>query len=321
LIHTCAARWVRRSTALAGLACAVGLPWPGAPGLAAQGLESEAAFLTIPSGAAVVGLGRAATSLRDHRATFYNPAAGAWLQRPVFGLNRYDGPLGFLAHRVTATLAAGDIAVIQAAMQVQSFGEFTLDDEVGGTGSYEPQNVIAELGIQRALGQRLAVGARGKWIESRITGVDAARAMALDLGLLLAVPGLPATVGVALVDAGHGLSGAGGAGGEAPLPTRLRVGASGSLGLGRGVRLVLAADAAAPPRDWSALSRYAGVALDLREQVVLRAGRLAETLIETNVGTTFGMGFRLGGLEVDFARELGANRLGNETHISLGYRP
>lgn len=297
-----------RAAALA--LCLVLLPSAGAP----QGIESEAAFLTIPIGARLVGMGRAGVALEDAQAAFYNPALVA-LAAPRVALHRYDGPIGFLVHDATAAFRAGALGNVQVGLQVQTFGEFEISDEAGSLGTFDPQNVIGSVGLARSFGRSVAAGVRAKWIHSRVSPGGHGQGLGADAGVTFDAPGLPIRIGLAALDVGPDLSIDGN---DAPLPTRLRAGVAGRIPAGDW-NVLLAVDADASPHDTGVGGTRAGLAVGWRDAVTLRGGWLRETLVESNDGYTFGLGVRLGRFSVDFAREIGVNHLGDEIHFSLEY--
>jgi hypothetical protein len=73
-------------------------------------------------------------------------------------------------------------------------------------------------------------------------------------------------------------------------------------------------------RNLATASQYLGLEFGVRNTLFVRGGLVFETLIETNTGSTLGVGLRLGAVGFDLARELGVNQLGDETHLSLSVR-
>jgi len=284
----------------------------------AQVLEKEAAFLLIPSGARTVGLGRAVVSIADAQAAFYNPAATAWSPLAL-SVSRYDGPLDFVAWRLAGHLRAGN-HVISIGAQVQSFGEFQLADEFAVIGTYEPQNLIVELGLSRHVSAGMVAGMRAKLVDSRVAPGVSATGFAADMGFVWRVPHAPVQLGASLLDLGTALRYGTGEANRARLPTRLRAGASMETPLAGRARLLLTADANVAPHDTRAFSQFLGGAITWDGLVTARAGFIRETLLEPSTGWSFGLGFNLGIVSFDLGREIGVNNLGSETHISLGYR-
>jgi hypothetical protein len=255
----------------------------------------------------------------DLQAAFYNPAISAWSSQPSVAVSRYDGPLDFVVHRAAGTIVLGGRNAVTVGLQVQSFGEFTLADESGVTGSYRPQNTIVELAAGRRIGTTLVLGVRGKWIDSQVAPGFGARGIAGDAGVVWRVTGLPLRVGAALTDFGPALE-YGGSAGQARLPTRIRMGVSADASLPARTTVHLAMDVQASPREWNTFSQFAGVAIEYDGVLSARAGFIRETLLEASTGATFGLGIHIAAFTIDLAREMGVNRLGDESHFSLGFR-
>ncbi|MHC4093430.1 MAG: hypothetical protein ACYSVY_24690, partial [Planctomycetota bacterium] len=67
---------------------------PGSAG--GQDFDREVAFLTIPTGARVVGLGRAGSSLAgEFQSVNWNPAVLAGVEGVMPLMSHYDGPFDF----------------------------------------------------------------------------------------------------------------------------------------------------------------------------------------------------------------------------------
>jgi hypothetical protein len=314
------ARIAAASTVLALLALAH-------PGRASgQGFEREAAFLTVPMGARVVGIGRAAVSLNGElQGIRWNPAALASIQQVEPLASHYDGPLDFKFNYLAVAFPVGKAGVLAVAADVQSFGEVSLSGATGApSGVIEPNNLILGVTFGRELLPRLALGVTGKWVRSELGGELNGDTFAFDVGLLWRpLEQVPLDLGASTLNVGPDLKLE--QGGESnPLPGRLRWGASYDLLAhllreGR-LNLLVAFDSEHALRDLGTSSQFIGAELGIAHVLFLRGGYIAETLIETNTGGTFGVGLALGPLRFDLARELGVNQLGDETHITLAAR-
>ncbi|NIR44731.1 MAG: PorV/PorQ family protein [Gemmatimonadetes bacterium] len=311
---------------VAGLALTLLVCPPGATG---QGFEDEAAFLTAPMGARIVGIGRAAVSIRGEvQGTPWNPATLAGINSVEPLASHYDGPLDFKFNYLAVAVPAGKVGVFSFAANVQSFGEISISDGLGTTlGTVTPGNLIVTLSYGREILPRFALGVSGKWIRSELSGDLTGDTYAFDAGLLWRPwRAAPLDLGASLVNLGPDLRmGDGPNAGGSPLPGRLRFGASydllehlvrpdGSLGL------LIAVDVEHALRDLGTGSQFVGAELGIAGVLFLRGGYIAETLIETNSGATLGLGLAIGPARFDLARELGVNQLGDETHISLTAR-
>lgn len=292
-----------------------------------QGLDREAAFLTIPTGARVVGIGRAGASLEgEPQSLSWNPASLAAVRAVTPLLSYYEGPLDFTVTQLAVALPLGELGTLGLAVNVQDFGDIPLFDASSpdvAVGSVSPNNLILGLTLGRLLPGRLAAGVTVKWVRSDLVEARSASTFAIDAGLLWAPhERVPAKLGLSAINLGPGL-GAEGAGVSSPLPGRLRLGISydvlahlrpkGDMGL------LLVTDLEHVVRHLSTGSRYFGAELRYRDALFLRAGHVSEKLIETNHGPALGIGLGLGSIRIDLAREF-VNRLGDETHLSASVR-
>lgn len=294
-----------------------------------QDFDREVAFLTIPTGARIVGLGRAAVSLgADPQSVRWNPAALASLSDVVPVVSSYDGPLDFSVNQLAVAIPLSRLGVIYASAEAQSFGEIPLT--TGGspeetTGSVSPNNLILSLGFARSLMRQLAVGLSVKWLRSELLGDLKGSSVALDAGVLWApLHRLPLRFGISVTNLGPDLRVDEMGTGSNPLPARLRYGASydvlGHLRPDGGLQLLMAFDMEHALRNLATASQYIGLELGVRNTLFVRGGLVYETLIETNTGSTLGIGLRVGAVGFDLARELGVNQLGDETHLTLSVR-
>jgi hypothetical protein len=279
----------------------------------AQDFDREVAFLLIPVGARVVGMGRAATALGgEFQSAQWNPAVVGSIADVAPLVSHYSGPLDFQVNVFAAAVPVSPLGVVAVSAQIQSFGEIELSgagspDE--SLGSIVPSNLILSFGIGRAITEGLELGLAAKWIRSELIGDLEGSTYAFDAGAIWR----PSTqVPLSL--------GTDGAGEPDPLPSRIRLGAAydvlAHLSPDAGIGLLLAADLEHALRDLGTGSQYLGAELGLRDVLFVRGGLIAETLIETNTGVTLGAGLQLGQFRIDLAWELGVNQLGDETHLS-----
>ncbi len=292
-----------------------------------QGFDREVAFLSIPSGARVVGMGRAATALAgEPQSLRWNPAVLASIREVSPLISHYDGPLDFRVNQLAVGAPAGKLGVLALSVEVQSFGSIPVAGPASpedAVGEISPSNVVLGVTFARTVVHRLSLGITAKWIRSELIEDLSGNTYAFDAGLLWhPVQRLPLDVGLSFLNVGPGLRLGNGPGVERdPLPGRLRLGAGYDvlrhLGLAEGIRLLLTAEIEHALRDLATGSQYLGAELGIREILFVRSGFIAETLIETNTGVTVGAGLALGAFRFDLARELGVNQLGDETHVSL----
>ncbi len=296
----------------------------GPDSASAQDFESEAAFLTVPMGARVVGMGRAAVSIRGElQGMRWNPGTLGSVESLEPLASHYSGPLDFKFNYLAVAIPAGSVGTFAVAADVQSFGEISLSGAPGvPLGTITPNNLVLSLTYGRELVARFAFGVTAKWIRSELSGELTGDTFAFDAGLLWKpLEQVPLDLGASILNLGPGLSVEGEGGEASPLPGRLRLGASydvlGQLAPEGRFNLLLAIDLEHAVRDLGTGSQFLGAELGVAGALFLRGGYIAETLIETNTGTTLGIGLSLGRLQLDLARELGVNQLGDETHLSI----
>lgn len=295
--------------------------------LLGQGFDREVAFLLVPTGARAVGMGRAGVTLSgDLQGARWNPATLARV--PAFSplVSSYDGPLEFRVSQLAAALPALGLGVIAISAEVQDFGEIALagpaspDDVVG---VLTPNNLILSLGFGRSVLPRLSLGLAAKWIRSDLGGELDGSTFAFDFGLLWRPFGrLPLDLGASATNIGPGLRlNAQRGSDKEPLPARIRAGVGydllGHLRPAGVIRLRIAFDIEHALRHMQTGSQFLGLELGVGEVLFVRGGWIAESLVETNTGSTVGIGLRLGVFQFDLAREMGVNQLGDETQLSL----
>lgn len=315
-----------RALTLVGLAGAL-LPLRAVCG---QGFDREVAFLLVPTGARVVGMGRAGATLSgDLQGARWNPAAIAAVEDVSPLVSSYDGPLDFRVNHLAVAFPAFWLGVLALSAEVQDFGEIPLagpasPDDVVGT--VRPNNVILALVVGRRVLSRLSLGAAAKWIRSNLDGRTNGIAVAFDFGLQWQpIEHVPLDLGASATNFGSGLQFDDQPGsGSDPLPTRVRVGVGydllAHLRPKAGVRLRVAIDLEHALRDLKTGSRFFGLEAGVRDVLFVRGGVIAESLVETSTGSTVGIGLNLGALQFDLAREMGVNQLGDETQLSLSAR-
>ncbi len=317
----------QRCRAWHGLALSVALvAFVDARAGVAQDFDREVAFLTIPSGARVVGMGRAGASLAGELQSMnWNPAVLASVRHLTPLLSHYDGPLSFRVNQLALAVPAANLGMLAISITVQSFGDIQLSGPGSSNavvGEISPNNLIASVSFARELPGRLSLGVSAKWIRSELFAELTGSTAALDAGLLWRpLDAMPLHLGLSALNLGRGLRVGENSGSEPdPLPSRARFGASYDvlkhLRPESGLQLLVAADFEHALRDFATGSQFFGAELGVRDVIFVRGGFVAETLIETNTGTTFGLGIELGPVRLDLGRELGVNQLGDETHVS-----
>lgn len=322
----CRSGWVPswRVITLVFLTCAL-VPLTATYG---QDFDREVAFLVVPTGARAVGMGRAGVTLSgDLQGARWNPAAIAPVEDISPLVSSYDGPLDFRVNHFAAALPAFGLGVLAVSVEVQDFGEILLagpaspDDVVG---AIRPSNVILSLVFGRHLLQRVSVGVTAKWIRSDLGGEFGAT-VAFDAGLLWQpLDDVPLDLGVSTTNIGPGLRWGDQGSGKDPLPARIRAGVGydllGHLRPDGTVRLRVAVDLEHAARNLQTSSQFLGLEVGVGNVLFVRGGFVSESLIETNSGSTVGIGLRVDAFQFDLAREMGVNQLGDETQLSLSAR-
>jgi hypothetical protein len=315
-----------RAVALAALAALAATSVP-LDALRGQGFDREVAFLLVPTGARAVGMGRAGGTLSgDLQGARWNPAVIASVRAFSPLVSSYDGPLEFRVSQLAAAFPALGLGVLAISAEVQDFGEIPLagpaspDDVVG---VITPNNMILSLGFGRSLLSSLSLGLVAKWIRSDLGGELDGSTFAFDAGFLWRPFELvPLDLGASATNLGPGFRyGGEPASRREPLPARIRVGVGydllDHLRPSGDLRLRFAVDLEHALRNLRTGSQFLGLELGVRDVLFVRGGWIAESLVETNTGSTVGLGLRLSVFRFDLAREMGVNQLGDETQLSL----
>lgn len=299
----------------------------GADAARAQDFDREVAFLTIPTGARLVGMGRAGTAVAgEFQSVRWNPAVLSTVESLTPLVSLYDGPLEFRVNRFAVAVPAGAVGILSFSAEVQNFGEIAISGPESSDvplGQVTPGNLILGLGFSHRFFDQLSLGLTAKWVHSELIGNLEGSTRALDLGLLWhPLRSAPLDLGLSALNLGPGLSLVDDPEAEGdPLPARIRLGVSYDvlehLRGGADLNLRVSADLEHAVRNLETASQYLGAEFGVGGVLFVRGGLIAETLIETSTGTTLGLGLRVGVLAADIAFERGVNQLGDETHISL----
>lgn len=284
------------------------------------------AGLSLPLGARAIGQGRAAAAMSGElQALAYNPAAIGGIGRGALTFSRFEAASdagldgNFLA--AGASTRWGTFAV-QALLV--DYGDIAVTES-----SPEPIGTIEvsdwALGVTWAhrLREGVTLAGTAKWLSTGFGSLDAS-GPAFDAGAVVTLRSVPVSVGVAARNLGPDLEIGDG---KERLPSRIRAGVRVHPApfSGGAARVELAFDHESHARDLATSSQHAGAAVIVRESVAVRGGMVLlddpySAGGERNVGGSIGVGVRVGGLEADFAREISVSELGDETHISVGWR-
>lgn len=305
-------------------------------GAGATGIE----LLGLPLGPRAVALGGAGTSRGGSlEAILYNPAGIGDLEAVHVGLSHHSS-LNFRQLFFAVGLPVGRLGA--AALSLKRF-EF---DEQVITGPGGPEDVLtrfspnateARLTLSGKLGPRVRLGASlalngvelaPPGLATALPGDDGFRgrdtSLGLDVGVLVEpAPDVPLSVGAGLLSVGRGMAFFEGAERE-PLPRRLRAGMSLELlrwlapGLTDRLGLLVALDSEQPLVGGAELGsnvQHAGVELQLEGLAFLRAG-IERDPLDAEPTAALGLGVRLKGIGVDFARLVAGNEFRSEdTHV------
>jgi hypothetical protein len=238
-----------------------------------------------------------------------NPAALARLQGLEAGVHHQSWLGGINQENVTVAAPGGGGAWGLAAGAVD-YGTFDAMDEDGrALGSAGAQDFNVSLAWARAAGAGFSVGTSVRAARQSLAGEDSLLA-SLDLGLHWS--GRRIQAGLVFADVGSSLL-AGSAG-----PSAVRGEISGDLLARAGVLRCSAGFSGEP----SGLSRLQVGMESGGSALVARAGyeaRLGDTLLQGFAGASFGLGFRMGSLGLDYAF-LPFGDLGDGHRISLTWR-
>jgi hypothetical protein len=325
----------------AGLAAGLGAPRAE---LAAQNADP---LLGMSPGARAAGLGRAASALAgEPDALSLNPASAAAESGWVQAARLSGGSLADVsanAVSIGAPLFGGSLVL---ALGYDDYGDIVRTGEEAGStlGDVSLHDLALAVTYARPVAAGIVLGATTRYIRSE-RGVGGGSGAAVDLGAQLrrARP-VPFALAASVRNLGQDLTfdlSAGPSAGETvdsssevssfriALPTRLRVGAAvGPLALasrGLDLRVTLAYDAESDLEGAEGLNHFAGLEALLGEVLALRAGALSqvnpfEHSRGREWGYTLGVGVSSRGWVVGVAREMELNSLGDQTHLSAGYR-
>jgi len=333
---------MRRSRSSTGLLClAVGgaaLVGAGFP----RPLEGQAVtqpqgavFLLLPVGARATALGQAATADGGTtEAIFWNPAGLAEVPRGEFAVHHYDAFFG-AGDALAIAVHSARLGTIALAGYLVNYGDLDLTARDGAgipIGRISPRNVALSMSYATDVGGGVDVGVTYKLVQFRVdcsgdcTDVPASIATthAADVGVRYAFGAFPIVVGASLRNVGFKLQVENSAQAD-PLPTRFAV----------GVAYIVVRPVPGRPEDRFDLRVLADV-----QGAVGRAQRSAVTMfgVESGVGNlirirggysfldsdakgpSLGVGLKVGGMALDFARVFFANDIGEKEPFHVSFR-
>jgi len=315
--------------------------------LPAQGGEVE--FLTFPMGARSIGMGRAFTGISDDiQAIVWNPAGLALLDRMEVSYSRLDsfefesleGMSGINNNLISVGFPVEKYGSFGFSLEIQNYGETVITDATGIVLGVESDRGYVFYGTYATpIFDKLDVGFDFKYLRVSFTGMGGnprrGSTSAIDIGgLYRPLQNVPLQVGVAFRNLGFPLQFEDEFQKD-PLPRRLVVGVGYDIAqhILRSDQLSLLVSTDIKFRktsgvnsetdvEFSEIERYYyyGTEVGYNNMLYFRAGFIDEPERFRTSGPTFGIGFSYKGMIFDLARELGVSELGDETHISAGYR-
>jgi hypothetical protein len=286
--------------------------------LSAQDVNNAGAlFLSLPVGAAAVGMGQTAVTLEGRgSAAFWNPAGLATLSQDEVAFESATLAAG-TTHAVTAYFRSHGIGVIGGAVYLLDYGDLERTDLTSTTiGRVSPRNFEFLASYATELGGSLTLGVNYKLVEFRVDCSGDCRDFpsgqgvtnGLDIGGQLAVGGDGALrVGVAVRNIGFKLQVNNRDQADA-LPARLVIGALYRVALrgettGPGddrIDVKVAADVDSPWGSYGESQMRFG--LDVGYQRLLRVRGGYAFVRDGLSGPSVGMGVETGAIGVDLAR-------------------
>ncbi len=314
--------------------------------LAAQGGEVE--FLTFPMGARSIGMGRAFTGVSDDiQSVVWNPAGLALLGQMEVSYSRLEsfefesleGTSGINNNLISVGFPVEKYGSIGFSLEIQNYGETVVTDQTGNVLGVESDRGYIFYGTYATpVFDKLDVGFDFKYLRVSFTGLEGTprrgSTSAIDIGALYRpLREIPLQVGVAFRNLGFALQFEDEFQSD-PLPRRLVVGVgydvlqhvlkSEDLNALVSMDLKFRRTSFKNEEDKTVTNietyKYIGTEVGYNQMLFFRAGYIQEPEQFRTSGPTFGIGFQYKGMMFDLARELDVSELGDETHITAGYR-
>jgi hypothetical protein len=312
------------------------------------GWSQEVEFFTFPMGARSIGMGRAYTGISDDvNAIVWNPAGLALLDRSEvfysrlesFEFESLDGISGINNNLIAVGFPVEKYGCFGFSLEIQNYGETVITDRSGVVRGVESDRGYIFYGsYATAIFDKLDVGFDFKYLRVNFTGEGGTprrgSTSAIDIGgLFRPLRDVPLQIGVAFRNLGFALQFEDEFQKD-PLPRRLVLGVgydllqhlfdSDQLGL------IISSDTkfrrtSFTNNEGKKITEiekyyYNGVEVSFERTLYFRAGYIAEPERFRTSGPSFGIGFTYRGMNLDLGREFGVSELGDETHISAGYR-
>ncbi len=315
--------------------------------LAAQG-GGEIDFLTIPLGARSIGMGRAFTGIsNDIQSVVWNPAGLALLEKMEVSYSRLEsfeyeiegGTSGINYNLISVGVPVEKYGSFGFSLEIQNYGETPLMDSGGNfLGLSTDRGYVFYGTYATPVFDKLDIGFDFKYLMVSFAALPLGTkrkgsTSAIDIGgLYRPFKNMPLQIGVAFRNLGFALQFEDEYQKD-PLPRRLIVGVGYDLlqHLLKSDQLSLLVSTDIKFRRTKFVDlqgnnisdieteRFYGTEIGYSNMLFFRVGYVDELERYHTDGPSFGIGFNYKGIKFDLAREL-VSELGDETHISAGYR-
>jgi hypothetical protein len=316
----------------------------GVSELSAQG-SAEIPFLSIPLGARSIGMGRAFTGVsNDIQSIIWNPAGLALLQRMEVSYSRLEsfeyeiegGTSGINYNLISVGIPVEKYGSFGFSLEIQNYGQTPLMSQEGTFLGFSTDRGYVFYGTYATpVFDKLDIGFDFKYLMVSFAALPPGTkrkgsTSAIDIGgLYRPLKNMPLQIGVAFRNLGFPLQFEDEYQKD-PLPRRLVVGVGYDLlqHLLKSDQLSLLVSMDLKFRRTKSIhtegsvietEEFLGVEVGYDRMLFFRVGYVNELDTFDTHGPTFGIGFNYKGIMFDLAREL-VSDLGDETHISAGYR-
>ncbi len=303
-------------------------------GSAAQGGTSSegALFLTLPTGAKGVAMGRAMTAIAGPESVWWNPAGLAEQTLSRFQVHRGEDLAGD-ATSLTSIFAKPGLGVLAVSYQLTDVGDIPfVDAQQNELGIISNRNHVGVLSLASQVVSGVMAGVNLKLMQQRFTcrgqcdpGVTATTVM-VDAGLQWAnLFDLPLRLGAAVVHAGPRIQFFNEEQAD-PLPTRYRLAAAYDVARHfvdtPELRAVVAIEREKRWHDGGSAATYVGAELGagLEQALFVRAGYTWGGELQLD-GAAVGVGLRYDRIDLGIAKTLGTTTLAGESEpvqVTLG---
>lgn len=194
-------------------------------GRLSAGNSTVYSFLRNDAGARAAALAGSFVSItNDPNTIFYNPGGLSTLETPMGSLGFFKHLLDINAGYISYGQLLEEVGYVGAGVIYTNYGSFDETDDLGNTiGTFHASDIALSAGYATTFSEQLHLGGAIKFIHSSIASFSSA-GLAVDLGVLYAVPDSRVTVGASIRNLGAQLSSY--ADTKEDLPLDLSIGAS-----------------------------------------------------------------------------------------------